>query len=425
VQKTVTTSTATIMTDYLDGFQYVNHALNFFPYAEGFVDVKGTNAEGYNYFYVYNYTDHLGNIRVSYGFDPDTRTVKTLEENHYYPFGLKHTNYNTYKRGFKKEDPPTDAPPTSIPGLVVFSIKQVVPGEMLVYKYKYNGKEWQDELGLNVMAMDFRQYDPAIGRFNGMDRLTELVPSMSPYRFAFNNPNFWADPAGLLENNIEGLESGLLENNIEGLAYCSTCPDTPAFKPLIDDPNNEYVYDPETKTATEGIQLEEVVVSTTTSSQSLSDSNWWLIDWLPNRNANIDRPFNITLGAFGTVATTASAWLHSERKAFEKRGTKTATKKLNKYVKPSINKVNKFSKRLGVAGAAYSAGSLGYDIVSGQEITAGQVFDTALSIGLSLVAISNPIGLVTLGVITVIDMYGGFDGIKESLRMDTIILNEK
>jgi RHS repeat-associated protein len=401
------------MTDYLDGFQYVNHALNFFPHAEGFVDVKGTNAEGYNYFYVYNYTDHLGNIRVSYGFDPDTKTVKTLEENHYYPFGLKHTNYNTYKRGFKKEDPPTDAPPTSIPGLVGFSIQQVVPGELLVYKYKYNGKEWQDELGLNVMAMDFRQYDPAIGRFNGMDRLTELVPSMSPYRFAFNNPNFWADPAGLLENNIEGL------------AYCSTCPDTPAFKPLIDDPNNEYVYDPETKTATEGIQLEEVVVSTTTSSQSLSDSNWWLIDWLPNRNANIDRPFNITLGAFGTVATTASAWLHSERKAFEKRGTKTATKKLNKYVKPSINKVNKFSKRLGVAGAAYSAGSLGYDIVSGQEITAGQVFDTALSIGLSLVAISNPIGLVTLGVITVIDMYGGFDGIKESLRMDTIILNEK
>jgi hypothetical protein len=69
------------MTDYLDGLQYVNHALNFFSHAEGFVDVKGTNAEGYNYFYVYNYTDHLGNIRVSYGFDPDTRTIKTLEEN--------------------------------------------------------------------------------------------------------------------------------------------------------------------------------------------------------------------------------------------------------------------------------------------------------------------------------------------------------
>jgi hypothetical protein len=58
------------MTDYLDGLQYVNHALNFFSHAEGFVDVKGTNAEGYNYFYVYNYTDHLGNTRATYGFDP-------------------------------------------------------------------------------------------------------------------------------------------------------------------------------------------------------------------------------------------------------------------------------------------------------------------------------------------------------------------
>ena len=45
----------------------------------------------------------------------------------------------------------------------------------------------------------------------------------------------------------------------------------------------------------------------------------------------------------------------------------------------------------GVAGAAYSAGSLGYDIVSGQEVTAGQVFDTAVSEGLSLIAISNPV----------------------------------
>jgi RHS repeat-associated protein len=191
------------MTDYLDGFQYVNHALNFFPHAEGFVDVKGTNAEGYKYFYVYNYTDHLGNIRVSYGFDPDTRTVKTLEENHYYPFGLKHTNYNTYKRQFKKEDPPADAPPTSISGLVVFSIKQVVSGEMLVYKYKYNGMEWQDELGLNVTAMGFRQYDPAIGRFNGMDRLCEIAFSITPYRFAYNNPVYWNDPTGLLESGNE------------------------------------------------------------------------------------------------------------------------------------------------------------------------------------------------------------------------------
>jgi RHS repeat-associated protein len=189
------------MTDYLDGFQYVNHGLNFFPHAEGFVDVKGTNAEGYKYFYVYNYTDHLGNIRISYGFDPDTTTVKTLEENHYYPFGLKHTNYNTYKRQFKKEDPQTDAPPTSIPGLVVFSIKQVVPGEMLVYKYKYNGKEYQDELGLNMYDYGARNYDPAIGRWMNIDPKAEEDRRWTPYRYAYNNPLRFTDPDGMLEND--------------------------------------------------------------------------------------------------------------------------------------------------------------------------------------------------------------------------------
>jgi RHS repeat-associated protein len=197
VQKTVTTSTATIMTDYLDGFQYVNYALNFFPHAEGYVDVKGTNAEGYKFFYVYNYTDHLGNIRVSYGFDPDTKTVKTLEENHYYPFGLKHTNYNTYKRKFTKEDPPpTDAPPTSIPGLVVFSIKQVVPGELLVNKYKYNGKEWQDELGLNMYDYGARNYDPALGRYFTIDNFSEAFYNINPYQYTANNPVKFIDVNG-------------------------------------------------------------------------------------------------------------------------------------------------------------------------------------------------------------------------------------
>ena len=215
MQKTVTTSTALIMTDYLDGFQYVNQALNFFPHAEGFVDVKGTNAEGYQFFYVYNYTDHLGNIRVSYGFDPDTKTVKTLEENHYYPFGLKHTNYNTYKRQFKKEDPPTDAPPTSIPSLVGFSIKQVVPGEMLVYKYKYYGKEWQDELGLNLYDYGARNYDAALGRWMNIDPLAENSRRWTPYNYAYNNPMYFIDPDGMQAGAASGLDNSDFDTMVD------------------------------------------------------------------------------------------------------------------------------------------------------------------------------------------------------------------
>lgn len=62
------------------------------------------------------------------------------------------------------------------------------------YKIKYNGKELQDELGLNMYAMDFRQYDPAIGRFISQDPV--IYDKQSPYVAFYNNPIYWADPTG-------------------------------------------------------------------------------------------------------------------------------------------------------------------------------------------------------------------------------------
>ena len=70
------------------------------------------------------------------------------------------------------------------------------------YLYKYNGKELQDELGLNVTAMDYRQYDNALGRFNSIAALSEMSFSTSPFAFARNNPVFWMDPSGLLSQEF-------------------------------------------------------------------------------------------------------------------------------------------------------------------------------------------------------------------------------
>src|SRR5690554_3988532 len=63
--------------------------------------------------------------------------------------------------------------------------------------------------------MDFRQYDNALGRFYNPDRLAELAPGITPYRFAFNNPNYWSDPTGLFESWAAAI-SYALTNNISG-----------------------------------------------------------------------------------------------------------------------------------------------------------------------------------------------------------------
>ena len=84
-------TTTTSFTDYLSGYQYNNDVLQFFPHAQGYVKHTVNPSNGASEFdYVYQYKDHLGNIRINYTFDTATSSLRVLEENHYYPFGLKH-----------------------------------------------------------------------------------------------------------------------------------------------------------------------------------------------------------------------------------------------------------------------------------------------------------------------------------------------
>ncbi len=114
--------------------------------------------------------------------------MKIMEENHYYPFGLKHGSYNTGLNDFQRQESAVvlKAPVNPNPG----------DGDVLAnsFKYRYNGKEFQEELGLNMYDMDIRQYDPAIGRWVVQDPVVHH--DMSPYNAFDNNPVFWADPSG-------------------------------------------------------------------------------------------------------------------------------------------------------------------------------------------------------------------------------------
>lgn len=64
------------------------------------------------------------------------------------------------------------------------------------YNYKYNGKELQDELGLNMYDYGARNYDPALGRWMNIDNLSEKYFSLSPYHYAGNNPVLYLDVDG-------------------------------------------------------------------------------------------------------------------------------------------------------------------------------------------------------------------------------------
>ncbi len=150
--------------------------LKFINQPEGYIEPKIQNdlSKGFNY--IYQYKDHLGNIRLSYAdANADGKVDKSeiREEKNYYPFGLTHKGYNNTIRGRK-------------------------------HNYGFGGKEENDELGLEWLDFSARNYDPALGRWMNIDPLAELMRRHSPYNYAFNNPIFFIDPDGMFPLGSNG-----------------------------------------------------------------------------------------------------------------------------------------------------------------------------------------------------------------------------
>ena len=149
--------------EYAGNYVYENGNLQFFNQPEGYVEPDGSG--GYDY--VYQYKDHLGNIRMSYKNTGSTSspTLQIQEENNYYPFGLEHKGYNNIINGTH-------------------------------HPYTFNGKEKQEELGLNWIDYGARNYQPDIGRWFNVDPLAEKFYDYSPYHMASNNPIVFMDYDG-------------------------------------------------------------------------------------------------------------------------------------------------------------------------------------------------------------------------------------
>jgi len=162
-KQTRTDGTLVATTDYVGSFVYENGFLQYILTDEGRI------VHHYNGTYQYQYflKDHLGNTRILFD---ENGTV--LQDNSYYPFGMA-IGALCHSENFTPDN-----------------------------KYLYNGKEMQDDFGLEWYDYGGRFYDPQLGRWHSIDPLCELNRRWSTYSYAYNNPIRFTDPDGMLPDGF-------------------------------------------------------------------------------------------------------------------------------------------------------------------------------------------------------------------------------
>ena len=155
-KKLIETGGSTIQ-DYIGGIEYTNSTIDAIYHAEGRAVKDGSTWD-----HEYVISDHLGNTRVRFHDDNGNGTISSgelLSTHDYYPFGME------WNAGS--------------------------------YQYTYNGKEIDDELGLEWFHYGARMYDPAVARWRQIDPLADQYAPWSPYSYVMGNPVKYIDPDGM------------------------------------------------------------------------------------------------------------------------------------------------------------------------------------------------------------------------------------
>ena len=162
--------------DYCGNVEYTNDKAVLY-HSEGYVTFDKNQQPEFHYYL----KDHLGNIRVVFNERDSVEQVT-----HYYPFG------GSFGDGVGSS----------------------------VQDYLYSGKELTRFNALNWYNFGARWYDPAILRWNGVDKLAEKYKPVSPYSFCLNNPIRYVDLDGRAPGDkfkyptLAALDFGMIYNKL-------------------------------------------------------------------------------------------------------------------------------------------------------------------------------------------------------------------
>lgn len=123
-----------------------------------------------------------------------------LQNYSYYPFGMEMNGFDYMASSTPKNNYLYNPEKQRFFKPVVFrgSSKNYTNQRFAIFR---DGKELQDDFGLDWYDLTFRLYNSTLGHFINPDPLSDFMPGISPYSYAYDNPILFSDPDGLGPKN--------------------------------------------------------------------------------------------------------------------------------------------------------------------------------------------------------------------------------